>query len=44
MQKSLLTILVIFSGVAGVWGQGVTTAILSGKVTDQNGSLQGQMW
>src|SRR5258706_14848373 len=38
MMKNLLLLVVFFLVAAGAWAQGVTTASLSGKVTDQNGA------
>jgi len=37
MRKNLLLLATLLLVAAGAWAQGVTTASLSGKVTDQNG-------
>jgi hypothetical protein len=37
MRKNLLLMVAFFLAVAGAWAQGVTTASLAGKVTDQKG-------
>jgi hypothetical protein len=37
MEKKLLLVVFFFLTVVGAWAQGVTTASLSGKITDQNG-------